>query len=262
MSTITTKLVIDYSSDRGTIIHRDSYEYDGPVDKACGPTSEQNRDAQRANNFAVSLNNHFESRFKEQSDIMKEIHTALNTHSGPGMSDEERAARNKAAIENTAGNFRNATTRVQSISAGRNIPGVADHGGDSGLQSGVDASVQAQLAGDAAASLSRQEGDIIGEDYAIGRQERQNNIRGMEVLSGQMDTSNLANETEKANEDSNLQDERVAQARAAKGKLIGGLVQKGLGLGASFLTGGLSNMGQGSGVGDFFKGGLERVSRR
>ena len=128
---IYTKVVWDIESMR--VIESESYDYDGPVELACGATGGQREIASSQQSFMNQLDSDFAANFGAQSDIYKNLTQSLTPilQAGPnqqGFSPEELAAMNTSAINTTGAAYRNAAQARQGALAGRGLPGGSGDG--------------------------------------------------------------------------------------------------------------------------------------
>ena len=219
---IYTKVVWDIESMR--VIESESYDYDGPVELACGATGGQKEIASSQQSFMNQLNADFAQNFGAQSDIYKNLTQSLTPmlEAGPnqqGFSPEERAALNTSAINTTGANYRNAAQAVGGQLAGR--------GDDSGIESGVDQQIKGNLAGQAAGQLSTEQNQITQADYAQGRQNFFGAEAGLGGVASGLNPTGLAGQATSAGDAAATSANNIAAANAAPwnavGKLVGGV---------------------------------------
>lgn len=180
-------------------------------------TGAQNQEA----NLSTAMGADFNSRFGEQSDIISGINRALSPTlaggaSAHGFSAAELAAKNTQAINTTGAANANAARAVAGQLAGR--------GGDSGLQSGVDAQIKAGIATQSANNLANEQLGITNADFATGRDEYHRAVSGEEALAGLTDPTSLGREASSANGQSFSEADTINKANNQKWADIGGLV--------------------------------------
>ena len=231
-----------------------------------GPTQSAKDFANQQNQLAQTMSNDFNQRFGAQSAGFQTVSNALTpvANLGPGQrggSPEQWAAQNTLAINNAAASNRNTRQFLGSQLAGR---GGGSAGG--GLISGLEQQLGGEAASAAENQLSNATEENISHQYDVGNADFFKATAGLNTLSG------LENPTElgkMAATDLSTAQQSGAQIDAqnqARTNSWAGLAKGLIGTGASFLTGGLSNLGgAGSGtsfgenVGNFFKGGVGNV---
>ena len=232
----------------------------------CGPSGAEKNLAGNEQAFASTLQNSFSSRFANQSDILNGLNSALSPILEAGVGQQgftpaELAARNTQAINTTAGNYRNAQQAIGTRMSGRG------GGGSSGLVSGVDQQIKANLASQAAGTLSNQENQITAENYATGRNNFFNATAGMNALAGLENPQSFGSLGNQANstafgEAKTIQEQNQALAKDIAGgvtSLASNFLLPGLGgaLGNLDKTGGST---AGEQFGNFFSGGLNALA--
>lgn len=150
----------------------------------CGPSSQEKEQAKESAAFTQGLRQHYADKYDKMNAVLDKLNDTINAPATLGFGPEERASYHTQALENTAANYSNAARAVGEQMSGR--------GGDSGLQSGVDSQIKAQLASEAAKTLSQQEQAIVQGDYETGRAEKQRRITGLEALAGFDNPENTA----------------------------------------------------------------------
>ena len=225
---IYTKVVWDIESIR--VIESESYDYDGPVELACGATGGQREIASSQQSFMNQLDSDFASNFGAQSDIYKNLTQSLTPmlEAGPnqqGFSPAENAALNTQAINTTGANYRNAAQAVGGQLAGRGLPGGSGDG--SGLESGIDQQIKGNLAGQAAGQLSSEQNQITQANYAQGRQNFFGAEAGLGGVASGLNPTGLAGQATSAGDAAATSANNIAAANAAPwnavGKLVGGV---------------------------------------
>jgi hypothetical protein len=220
----------------------------------CGPSSSEKSLAGQSSSLSSSLNADFGSRFADQSKLLSTLSSSLNpiVQNGPsqqGMSAAELANLNSSAINNSAAAARNARQAVGNFSAGQN--------GTSGLTSGITKQLDASVDSSAANSLATNENNINAANYAIGRDNYRGAVAGLQNVANGEDASGFAGSAISGNQNAFGQAKTITdQTNAEQQAIAGGIA----GLATSALTfgaGGLGNMGEGSGIGDFFAGGIQ-----
>jgi len=258
---IITKAVLDMEIMQWVSI--ESYDYEGPVDLACGPSGAEKSIAGKTSAFGSTLQNDFTSRFKGQSDTLDSLNRTLSpiVEAGPsqqGFSPEELAAKNTQALNTTGANYANAARAVQGKLFGR--------GGDSGLESGIDQQIQGTLASEAAGQLSSEELGITNASYDTGRKNFLNALSGEQILAKEFDPTQYSSQATNTLNSAFSESETIQKQQSAKEKAIAGGV---VGLATDALTFGMGGIGNldtagtsssGEQFGNFFSGGLKALS--
>ncbi len=108
--------------------------------------------------------------------------------------------------------------------------------------------------------------NLKAQDYSQGRENAARTAAGLEALSGAYGgaASSALGGRLTAGKEAFSEAHQINQENQQASQMLGGLIKAGVGIGGSFLTGGLSNLGSGEGfgegVGDFFKGGMSALS--
>ncbi len=205
-----------------------------------------------------TLESHYEGAFADQLDSLNMLKSTISRiqsgQTGPGFSADELAARTGQIVNQAGAGARNVEQAEANQSAGQIFGGASDA---SGLARA--SAVRQQLTGEAESAAENQKStaleNLTAANYAQGRLNADRTAAGLESLSGAYggiaDKSlsgreavgkNAFGEAHQINEENN-------QASA----MLGGLLKAGVGLGGTFLSGGLAG---GGGFSDFFKGGL------
>jgi hypothetical protein len=224
----------------------------------CGPSSEMKLlEAQQAS-LASLMRADYAQRFAEQSDVLQKLNRIFVplAQAGPsqrGMSEEERAALNTAAMVNVSGATRSAQQATRTALAGQG------GGAASPLTSGIQQQIAGALASRGAQQLAALQTDITRQDYALGRDQWRAAIAGLQALGSQYNPVPYgelgASTTESAFKQATKIQEMRNQAEAAIAGGIGSLAMDALTFGA----GGLINP-NGPGFGGFLRGGLEALT--
>jgi hypothetical protein len=208
-----------------------------------GASGAQNTLSAESGNFYRELHGAYSEQFGKFKSILSNLHDAwtpiLNGGiNQQGWSAEERAARNSAAINNTATNY-------QHVSQAVNEQLAAKGGGNVALPTGADAQINASIATSAAQDLSNQQARNTAEDYATGRQ---NFLNAAGALSGVASAENplgFAGATSGSGDEAFKQATQINQENNSwKNDLIGGLT----GIAGSWAGGGFKLPGGSGGV--------------
>lgn len=148
-----------------------------------GPSNEQLELQQAQLQFYKAGEERATAEFGMQQGLLKQMQSVYGPilQRGPnqrGFSDAERSDLNAQAIEGTATNYAHAGRAVGEQLATRG-------GGDNPLESGVDSSLKQDVALSAAGEESREQSQVIGSDYAAGRQNFQDATSALLSASSQ-----------------------------------------------------------------------------
>lgn len=161
-----------------------------------------------------------------------------------GMSEEELSALNTTAIDTTAANYENAARATANSLAGR--------GGDSGLQSGIDTGIKANVASQAAGTLSSEELGIANENAQLGRQQYWQAIGGKQALAGMENPESYASLASSSNQSAFGEADTIQQQKSQEiGDIVGGAV----GIGSAIFSGGMSTLANPNSFGNMYKSG-------
>ena len=178
---IITKAVLDMETM--TSVSVESYDYDGPVDKCCGPSGAEEQTQAQQESLANQLAADFGSRFATQTSMLNQLNQSLSPiiSKGPsqqGMSPQELAAFNTQAINSAGAAARNARQAAGNFSAGQG------GGASSGLQSGIQKQINASIDSSVANNLSNQQLGITEANYNQGRQNYQAGLSALLSTAG------------------------------------------------------------------------------
>jgi hypothetical protein len=231
---ITTKAVLDMETLEW--VSKESYEYIGPVDLCCGPTSGETQAATAQNIFANTLQQDTNSRFAGQTASINQINSILQgVEAGkflPGYSSATLAALNTGALDTTAANYKNAMIAAQNANAGR--------GGDTGLQPGTVSQEAATIASNAAGQLSSEQQQIALANQQQAVENTKLALGGFGTEAQLQSPDQLASETNRGLAQSFADQNTIAQQQAQEQADIAGGIA---GLVTTPLTGGTSLLG-------------------
>ena len=225
----------------------------------CGPSSAMTNLNNRIQAFSQQVSSEATQVFGTASTIVNNLLTSFQkvVAGGPsqqGMSAAEYNARQSQIIEQSAASARNAKAAV-----GNAVSAIG--GGNVVSPSGLETAVNLETANASEAAKSTSLQKLTAQDYEIGRQNYEFAAQGEMKLPSLYDSASGFNTEAGA---------ALTQAQKSQAQMDAAnnwwqpVVMKGIGMGASFLTGGLSNLGAGEsageGVGDFLKGGLANVT--
>jgi len=202
------------------IIDSTWYEYQGALHLACGPSTAMQNEQAASADLGKTMSQDFSQRFGEQSDFIHGINAALaptlaGGASQHGFSADELAAKNSAAINEAGAANANAARAVAGQLAGR--------GGDSGLQSGVDAQIRASVTSQQAANLANNQLKITNEDFATGRDQYNRAVTAEDILAGKADPSGLGSGAIRATDQAFTESEANSKASNQVWADLGGL---------------------------------------
>lgn len=228
------KIVLN--SETLEVIERVPSGYDGPAD-LCKASSQETAIAGQQSNFFNTLLSDYNQQFGNQSAILKQMTNAFSpiVAAGPnqqGFSPSELATLNTTAINSTGAEYQKAAGAARGALAGR--------GDDSGLTSGVDASIQGNIAAQAA---GKESSNLLGIDEANYAQGRQNFFAASSALgsaAGMMNPTAYAGEAGGAGANAFGEANTMAQQNDTFGQvagILGGAASAWLG-GNPFSTGG------------------------
>lgn len=243
---VTTKIVFDAE---GTVLEHQYYEYDGPIEKCCGPSSASKNLNNQIQNFSATMQQQAGQIFGDASQVFNNLMSSFQktVQGGPsqqGWSQAETNAVNSQIIDQAAVNARN-------IKSGVNSAVAAAGGGNAVSPSGLENTVNLQAAEATEAAKSSQLESATEANYAQGTQNYNTAVAGEMNLPNVFGTSNAANQTA----EKSLSDAQTSQQSIDKSKnWWQPLVMGGIGAGASLLTGGLSSVG----AGGSFLGGISK----
>lgn len=215
------------------------FNYTGRTFLNCGPSGAQGQALAADSNFRRTLTSSYGTDFSESQDIFNELHTNMEQvvakgSSQEGMSPEEKAARTSENINQTAAENKH----VQQLIGEK----AGMTGATPGVESGVTEAVRAGAATAAENAMNTRGAKITEEDYAIGRENYNNAVRGEMALPGATmnPVSTAAGEVIGSEKTESEQADANAAASSSWMGLVGGLA----GSAVSGLSGGI-----GSGIG-------------
>lgn len=154
--------------ETGEVLYRDDYTYSGPVDKACGSSSQQNQIESSQQSFYNTLTAESQQVFGQGSALYANMLKVFQPifDAGPnqkGFSPEESAALDTQATEGVASNYDKAATALGEQAAGAG-------GGNEYIPSGEAEQQKDELASAAAGQESSEQNQILEDNYATGRE--------------------------------------------------------------------------------------------
>ena len=210
--------------------------------------------------FANLALQNYRQRYADQTADLGKLGTLIqNVSNGklaPGFDASTLAALNTSAINSTAANYRNAAQVTQNAFAGR--------GGNSGLETGIQAQVRAANANQAAGQLSTEQQKIQLANYDAARQNTNAAIAGYSTLAGLANPEGFGNLTGSAQ---GAAYKSASDINALENQKLSNELSFGTNLAmkaATFGMGGIGNLGPGEsfgeGAGDFLSGGFKALS--
>ena len=161
----------------------------------CGATSGQDALASDETSLSTQLGQYVGQRYAAQTGTLNDLGDILQgVQEGkllPGFSASTDAALNTAAIDTTAGNFKNAQIATNDTNAAR--------GGDSGLESGTEAQENETIASQAAGQLSGEQQKIQLANQAQAEQNTSMALGGESTLAGLENPQSFAGAATQAN---------------------------------------------------------------
>jgi len=218
-----------------------------------------------------SLESHYNTAFADQLDSLNMLKSTISRiqsgQQGPGFSADELAARTSQIVNQSGANARNVEQVLADRSAGQIFGGSQDA---SGLARA--SAIRQQTTGEALSAAETAKSNALtnltAENYSVGRTNADRTAAGLEALSGQYGgiAGTSLSGREAIGKQAFGEAHEINQENSQASVMLGGLLKAGVGIGSSFLTGGLSNLGAGEsfgeGVGDFFKGGMDSLGGR
>lgn len=247
---IITRCILDMETLAWITEAEESYDYNGPVAKCCGPGGASENLADQSAAFSSTIQSDFASRFAGQNNTIANLGNILqNVQNGkllPGFDSKTLAALNTSALDTTASNFKNAQQATNNANAGR--------GGDSGLQPGTVGQENATIASNAAGQLSTEQQKIQLANEQQSQQNTSTALSGYKVLADIQDpyefgklgvqaSKDAFNESDEIQQEKNQEQSDIAGGIA--GLASGGLTALAGGInaapGQSFLSGALGS---------------------
>jgi len=214
----------------------------------CGPSGQEKQIAGQQASFSNLLSQDFSSRFAGQTMTLSSLGNILSGVSQgkllPGFDANTLAALNTSAIDTTGANYAKAARATNNQLAGR--------GGDSGLESGVDAQIKAGIASQGAGQLSTEQAQIQLANQAQAERNTETAIGGYQTLAGIQNPLGFAGATTTAQGQAFGSASAISQQQGQmEADIAGGIV----GLGMDAATFGAGAMGGGG-----LQGGLKSLA--
>lgn len=227
----------------GAVLESDSYEYDGPLELACGATGQQKQIAGQQQQLLGQLTNQSKDIFGDSSQVFQDLTNTFApiVAAGPnqqGFSAPELSALNSAAITNTGQAYRNASQAIKENEA-------SIGGGNMALPGGAEIGAETQVANQGAAQTASALNQITQSNYETGRENYFKAAAGLESAPEVFNPATSAGSaatnsgTAAANTANQIAQENNSWVSAVTGALGG--------IAGSVATGGMSNLGEGVG---------------
>lgn len=218
-----------------------------------GPSAAMQADAAKQSSLADEYHQDYSQLFGQRSDIFNQLKNSYSPiismgagqhgFTSPVLNSLNAQALNSAGAANT-----------NAMQAARNYGAGQGGGGTSGLASGIQKQILGSIASSSANALGAQQGQIVQQDYATGRDNYFKSLQGAQNLASEMNpnqTGKLASgQLDSAySSASNINDEKNVQQAALWGgltSLAGNIATGGM---SGAISGGLSMLG-GGGKGD------------
>jgi hypothetical protein len=218
------------------------YEYDGPLDKTCGATPDQIKDEKAQQSLMTTMASQAQQEFGSASSVFQDLYNtfAPTVAAGPnqqGFSAPEKASLDSGAITNTGQAYRNASTAVKESNA-------AVGGGNIALPSGAEVGRNIEIANEGASRTAGALNQIDATNFAVGRQQYDKAVAGLESAPSVFGTSNQGGSVGvSAGEAASNTANEIAQAdNSWESAVIGGLA----GVAGTVATGGMSALAKGA----------------
>jgi hypothetical protein len=241
---VITHAVLDMETMEWIREEEESYEYCGPVAKACGPTGQEKQEASAQQVYSQKVQANYNTLFGEQQGVMNNLNSIFTpiAEAGPsqqGFASPELAALNTQAIDTTGANYANAARALGGQLAGRSTAAGA---------TGPSQAIQAGLASSAAGQLSNEELGITQANYAQGNANWQNATGGLQALNSSYETGQAATAGTKANQSAFGEADEIAQQEAQADQAIAGGITTGAMEGLTFASGAMNGGGFSGGM--------------
>jgi hypothetical protein len=221
----------------------------------CGPSSTELALQRQSQNFSTMLQQNYSTLFSNQLDVLNSIGRSLSPilSAGPSQTGEsaaEIAAKNTQAI-NAAG-----AANASAQQAARTYGAGEGGGGTSGLTSGITKQIESAIGTQTATALGQRQGQIVAENYDIGRENYWRAQGGLNALAAGYSPNAAQSGAISSNQESFGQAKEIHQQEQEKSQMIAG----GLTSLAGAAAGGIGNLDMqgtssfGEQIGNFFAG--------
>lgn len=239
MQFITTKLVLDRN---GNVIEHVGFFYNGPIDKCCGASSQQNQIEASQQAYYQTLQTQAQEEFGQASQVFGDLYAAMSPIVAAGPNQQGFSAGELQNLDSTAvtGAGEAYTAAAQTVRQQE-----AAAGGSNFVPSGATQQINAEVAAQGASQTSTEENQIQQADYATGRSNYFTAAGDLAAATGTYnpatgaagaantggsDAANTANQIAQEN------NSWVSAVTGALGGVAGGIA-----------TGGMNNLGKGVG---------------
>lgn len=221
------------------------------VSGGCGPSSAMKGLNRNIQAFSGTMTQEAQQIFGDASGLFNSLKSSLDKIVQGGIDQQGWGAAESNAVTAQIMDQAAVNARNEKAAAGNAIAAIG--GGNTVSPSGLETAVTLQTNQAVEQAKSQQLEQATVANYEAGRQNYFNAIGEEQKLPGMLTVANDANK----NAMGGLQQAQQSQASIDKASnWWQPLVMSGIGAAASFATGGLSNMGDGSGIMDFIQGGL------
>lgn len=238
---ITTRKAI--SMITGEVLEHVYFEYDGPVELACGASKEQ----KDAFNTQKTLTNTAMQQAQQEFGSASSVFNALNNTFAPivaagpnqkGFSLGEESALKSSAITNTGEAYRHAVTAVKEANA-------AVGGGNEFLPGGSEIGRNVEIANEGAEHTADALNRIDQANFETGRENYFKAAEGLEAAPGVFGTANSG--TNSAITGGEAESKTADEIAASNNSWISAVSGALGGIGGAVLSGGMSNLSKGVG---------------
>ena len=238
---IYTKVIAVWDGSEYAITHTEGFDFDGPVALCCGASSQQTDTYNQQSELSKQIMLQGQQVFGSASNVFKDLVSSLapTVAAGPnqeGFSAAEKAALQSQAITQSGLAYKNAKAAVGNAIASQG-------GGNTGLTSGANIGVEANLAESAAENTSNELNTINLKNYETGRENYDKAVSGIAGATNVFNpaigldnsgTGALEGQSSTANQIAQENNSWVQGVTGALGGIAGGIA-----------TGGMSNLGKG-----------------
>ena len=207
------------------VVEKDSHEFSGAADLACGPTNEEKGLQASSDSFSKTLQGAYNTLFSQQQGTLTQLNSRLNQigagTTGPGFGASELQARTSQIVNQAGANARNLEQAEANQSAGQTFAGQQD---SSGLARS--SAIRQQLTGEAESAAETQKSNALenlsAENYATGRNNAITMAGGLETLAGIENPTPYAGAAINENQASFGQAKDIQQQQAQEDAAIAG----------------------------------------
>jgi hypothetical protein len=227
------------------------------VSGGCGPSKEMKSLNTAVQKTAGDMRQQASQIFGDASSVFTNLMGSLQSIVKGGPSQQGWSAAESNAVKSQIMDQAAINARNQKAAVGNAVASIG--GGNTVTPSGLETAVNLQTNQAVEQAKSQQLEQATVADYEKGNENYFKAVSGEMQLPKVFDTSIAAN---KNTMDAQQEAIKSQQSMDTANNWWQPLVMGGIKAGESFLTGGLSNMGSGSGMGDFVKGGFENFGNK